>query len=92
MPTDTGGVVGGVSDRELGTGASADDGFFAGVVDFDAPLASSDSGEVATATLSAIDGAMIAAAGTQGLLPLSLPLLLHMMSSTLSRLAHTSGS
>ena len=63
MPTNTGGVIGGVSDRALGTGASADDDFFAGVVDFDAPLAWRDSDAVATATPSAVDGAMIAAAG-----------------------------
>ena len=53
-------MVGGVSGRELGTGTSADDGFFAGVVDFDAPLAWNDIGEVATATPPAVDGAMIA--------------------------------
>ena len=35
IPTDTGGVVGGASGRELGTGASADDDLFAGVVDFE---------------------------------------------------------
>ena len=63
MPTDTGGVVGGVSDRELGTGASADDDFFAGVVDLDALLAWHDSDEVATAAPSDVGGAMIAAAG-----------------------------
>ena len=53
-----------MSDRGLNTVASADDGFFAGVVGFDAPLAWGDSGEVATAAApSAIDGATIAAAG-----------------------------
>ena len=64
IPTGTGGVVGGVSDGGLGTGASADDDFLAGVVDFDAPsLAWRDSDEVATAAPSAVDGATIAATG-----------------------------
>jgi hypothetical protein len=50
MPIGTGGVVDGVSDRGLGTGAFADDILFADVVDFD-PNSAWDGGDEITAAL-----------------------------------------
>ena len=49
--------------RGSGMNASADDGFLAGVVDFDTPLAWGDNDEVTAAMPSAVDDAMVAAAG-----------------------------
>ena len=63
IPTDAGGVVGGASGRELGTGASADDDLFAGVVDFDPASAWGDGDEATTAIPSAVGEATVAAIG-----------------------------
>ena len=59
----TGRMVGGVPDRGLGVVASAEDDFFAGVVDSNTPLAWGDSDEVTTAIPSVADDATVAAAG-----------------------------
>ena len=49
--------------RGSGMNASADDDFLAGVVDFDTPLAWGDNDEATAAMPSAVDDAMVAAAG-----------------------------